>query len=356
MTAQQLERQKTNMTDDSPHNPLSTWWSDVAGQIPLVTRCITGGLIIFGLVFMLLGRGGLIIGSTPAFVFDQWELHRCLVSHWFSTGLLSTLISAWIVFSIGARIETSRGSLHFAAIACVQPILINMLFVTLFESLSLISSSPALQLMKAQGYWGAIMMLTVIDCAMFPALPRKLFVWGVPTQYYPAAQCALLLLLSSFAAEVPLGYGVGLAYNALLPRARAAVEQYIEALERSSAFRSLVNAPGFVSLASGSEISRSVGGVGGSFGAAGGDGGDGGGGGDRGGAAAAADPWRQHWEHASQRTAMTAEAAELEEGQASGEGAIDLATAADPATAAATRESRRAAVAAAAQRRAAAAQ
>ena len=335
--------------DDAPRNPLSTWWSDMVGQIPLVTRFVTGALIVFGLFFALLGRGGLIIGSTPAFVLGGWEVHRLLVSHWFSTGLLSTLLSAWIVLSTGARIESSRGSLHFATIACGLPVVINVAFVAVISLFSLLSSSPALQLMKAQGYWGAIMMLIVIDCAMFPALPRKIFVWDVPTQYFAAAQCALLLLLSAFAVEVPLGYGVGLAYNALLPRVRAVYEQHVAALERSSAFRALVDAPGFVSLASGSEISR--GGGGGSFGAAGGDSSG------RGGAAAAVDPWRQPWEHASQPAAVTAAVAELEEGRAAGEegGAGAVVAPIDPATAAAMRESRRAAVAAAAQRRAAAA-
>jgi hypothetical protein len=67
------------------------------------------------LLFKLLSQdhgAGLIVGTIPAFIF-------------FSTGLLAALISAYYVYQIGVRIESSHGTFHFALLALGLPIVIN---------------------------------------------------------------------------------------------------------------------------------------------------------------------------------------------------------------------------------------
>ena len=341
-----------------PSNPLTSWASDVRSQlavVPVCTKTLIIALLTCGLLFKLLSQdhgAGLIVGTIPAFIFSTnfLEVHRLLVSHFFSTGLLAALISAYYVYQIGVRIESSHGTFHFALLALGLPIVINTLFVVIATTAGYVFQSPALWMMKTQGYWGAIMMLVVVDCSLFPQLPRRLFIWSVTTKMYPWFIFLLLSIMSGATMDLPVGAVVGMVYTVLLPRHRAALSEMVGKLERSSAFRVVVSARGFVSMASSSAIDVTAAA---SWGSSGGGGG--------GAAAPAADPWRQPWEGGEDRAANAAApqtsiammesgaaAAAAEEGRASSSETVAV----DPAVAAAMRESRRAAVAAAAQRRA----
>lgn len=192
--------------------PVSSWWNDVTAGTAPVTRSFVLSLIPCYLAQAFLGQYGLAVQTDTYHVVLHFEVYRVFISFMFQKTVLGTILACFFLYRIGNRMEATKGSLAFATLLLSVPFCVNVLFLLLMTTLAYNPLSPSLSavVVGSQGMWAAILGLMVIDCHLYPDLPRRLFVWTLSSAWlYPWVMLLLFTIFSGVQLDLFIGIFVG---------------------------------------------------------------------------------------------------------------------------------------------------
>ena len=204
-----------NISDPSQENPILTAYENYVGNTPLVTRSVLNLLTVSYLLSWLVDLE-YALACIPQFVVHYFELHRLLTSVVVNQNLISVVFACLAFLNAGKLLEDSLGSAAMAWLCGVVTVLTNTIFVAIEFLTFYVTDDSSLLLNSSSGIWVVLFGLIAMECsqaAQYQA-KRRLFVFNVPTLFYPLALLALFSFLSarfqlSHAISTALGYGLG---------------------------------------------------------------------------------------------------------------------------------------------------
>jgi len=230
----------SNISGPSQENPILTAYENYVGNTPLVTRSVLNLLTVSYLLSWFVDLE-YALACIPQFVVHYFELHRLLTSVVVNQNLISVIFACLSFLNAGKLLEESLGSAAVAWLClCVFTVLTNTIFFLAIEFLTFyVTDDSSLLLNSSSGIWVVLFGLIAMECsqaAQYQA-KRRLFVFNVPTLFYPLALLALFSFLSarfqlSHAISTALGYGLG---NGKLDLLKVR-HSHAKALEESSLF------------------------------------------------------------------------------------------------------------------------
>ena len=156
------------------------------------------------------------LGNVPIFTLYKFEIYRIVTSLFVCSGFLSVILAYFSFLPTGKRLEYSMGSTEFGAFALTIGMMTNILYIVfavLFDILHVGDwlATPSI------GLWNILFGAIAMECTKAPQNSvRKMFVWTIPTLYYPLALFGFFSFLGGFSLahliSVGLGYGFGHGY------------------------------------------------------------------------------------------------------------------------------------------------
>lgn len=194
-------------------NPVLSAYESFVQSTPLVTRYVMTTLTISWFVSWFCDPS-YPLANIPLFTVFHFELYRVVLSPLVCTSLLS-LVFAYISFTDnGKRLEYSMGSTAFLWLILTIGGLTNVVFVLICLFFYAVTAAQAFLLMPSQGFWTILLGIIAVECSGAPSgSKRKLFVFEVPTVYYPVAVLFLFSLFGGFSLSYLISVGVGYAYG-----------------------------------------------------------------------------------------------------------------------------------------------
>lgn len=225
----------------SNRNPVLEFYEKFCRETPYVTRTFVQVSVASYLVSWIVNLH-YALSCIPQFVVIQhYEVYRVVTSPLVNDDLISLAFGVVCLNRSSRLLEESVGSTGLLwYIAAVFTVLTNLLFLVISWALSALSGDNSYLLLSSSGIWNVVFGVMAIECCRDTLRTRKLFLWEIPTVYYPLAIFAFICLLSGMHLSIPhgislaLGYGIGKA-NYLL-EALNVRSHHVKALEESNAF------------------------------------------------------------------------------------------------------------------------
>eukprot|EP00586_Coscinodiscus_wailesii_P012516 CAMPEP_0172512252 /NCGR_PEP_ID=MMETSP1066-20121228/242866_1 /TAXON_ID=671091 /ORGANISM="Coscinodiscus wailesii, Strain CCMP2513" /LENGTH=347 /DNA_ID=CAMNT_0013291973 /DNA_START=96 /DNA_END=1139 /DNA_ORIENTATION=+ len=194
-------------------NPVLSGYESFVQNTPLVTRYVMTTLTVSWFVSWFVDPV-FPLANIPLFTIYHFELYRIVLSPLICSSLLS-LIFAYISFTDnGKRLEYSMGSTGFLWLILTIGGMTNLVFVAVCLFFYYVTAAQAFLVMPSQGIWIILLGVIAVECSNAPeGTKRKLFVFEVPTLYYPIAILFLFSLFGGFSLAYLISVGVGYAYG-----------------------------------------------------------------------------------------------------------------------------------------------
>lgn len=196
-----------------PNNPILTAYEGFVRDTPLLSRYIVTTLLITWVVSFFFDLN-FALSNIPYFSLMRLEMYRILLSPLICSHLFS-LVFAYLSFvDHGKRLEFSMGSTQFGYLFFSLGIITNLSHIVLTYAMYLLSKDQSWIFIPASGVWTVLFSLIAIECVKAPSgSVKRLFMFTVPTLYYPVVLCCLFSLLGGIQMAYFLALGVGYAYG-----------------------------------------------------------------------------------------------------------------------------------------------
>ena len=196
-----------------PTNPILSAYETFVRDTPLITRYVLT-LQVFTCFLGFFTDLSWALGNTVHFTIHKMEFHRILLSPFASTGLFSLIFSYVSLVDSGRRLEFCMGSTHFAILLLLVAVVTNVSFLALAFFLWALSGNNWWLYTDSFGIWVIIFALIELDCCKAPpSAMRRLFLFTVPTVYYPLALFGLFAVIGGFHFSYLLAICVGYLYG-----------------------------------------------------------------------------------------------------------------------------------------------
>lgn len=202
-----------NISGLPAENPILNTYETFIRETPLVTRTIISTQS-FSWVLSFFVDLTFSLANIPVFTVMHYEIYRIFTSIFLCTNFFSLAFAYFSFVDTGKRLETSLGSTEFAFMFLSVGILTNILYGVVGAFLDALLGSQHFFYLPAFGVWLVLFGLTAFECIQAPqGTTRKLFLFAVPTQYYPLALLGLFSVIGGFSLAYPISIAVGYAYG-----------------------------------------------------------------------------------------------------------------------------------------------
>lgn len=217
------------------NNPVLSAYEGFVQKTPLVTRYVMSTLLITCLLSIFIDGLAFSLSNIPYFSLGKLELYRIIISPLICNNLISLAFAYFSFLDHGKRLEYSMGSAQFAYLFFLLGMGINVAHIVLTYTLQLITADSSWIFVKASGIWTVLFPLIAIECVQAPSHSiRKLFMWQVPTLYYPLILAGLFSLLGGYSVAnwlaLATGYAYGYGYLDFAKVSSARVKQWEETI------------------------------------------------------------------------------------------------------------------------------
>lgn len=194
-------------------NPILSGYESFVQSTPLVTRYVITTLSLSWLFSWFIDPS-YPLANIPLFTVFHFELYRIVLSPLICTSLLSLVFSYISFTDNGKRLEYSMGSTAFCWLLLTIGGVTNLAFIAVCLFFYGVTAAQTFLIMPSQGIWTILLGVIAVECANAPPeTKRRLFVFEVPTVYYPLAIFALFSLFGGFSIAYLLSVGTGYAYG-----------------------------------------------------------------------------------------------------------------------------------------------
>mmetsp|Transcript_14014 Transcript_14014/g.25338 ORF Transcript_14014/g.25338 Transcript_14014/m.25338 type:complete len:333 (-) Transcript_14014:2102-3100(-) len=200
-----------------PPNPVLSAYATFVKDTPLVTRYTLMTLASSWFMSFIFDPT-MAISNMPFFTVYKLELYRIVLSPLVCPSLI-TLVFAFISFTDnGKRLELSMGSTALLTLMATISTVTNLIFLVLCMICYKATGDQSFLVSASSGIWTILLALIAIECTSAPpGTKRKLFVFEIPTLYYPIAILVLFSLFSggpnlAYILSVLVGYAYGYGY------------------------------------------------------------------------------------------------------------------------------------------------
>ena len=196
-----------------PHNPILTAYENFVQSTPLVSRYVMNTLGISYITSYFIDVT-FALSNIPYFSVNRLEIYRIILSPLICSSIFTLVIAYFSFVDHGKRLEFSMGSAQFfyllSSLACV----VNSIHIVLTYLLWMLSGDQSWVLLQASGIWTILFPMIAIECVNAPPQSiRQLFMFTVPTIYYPLVLVGLFSLLGGIQMANCLAVAVGYAYG-----------------------------------------------------------------------------------------------------------------------------------------------
>jgi len=196
-------------------NPILSHYESFERETPFVTRHIIKSLTLsyfisyfFDLTWPL--------KNSPIFTLGRFELYRIILSPFVCDSLMLLVFSYFSFLRHGKPLEHMMGSTGFAMLVLTIGVLTNIIYIILCLSACLLTSNILYLAGSSVGIWIILLGLISLECSSTTAPSHQnLFMWKIPTLYYPIALLVFFVVFSGESSLVPyiISVGVGYAYG-----------------------------------------------------------------------------------------------------------------------------------------------
>jgi hypothetical protein len=154
------------------------------------------------------------VSNIPYFSLNRLELYRILLSPLICSSIF-TLALAYLSFvEHGKRLEFSMGSAHFLYLLTSLAFVVNTAHIVLTYLFWVLTGDQSWVFVPASGIWTILFPMIAIECVQAPPHSvRKLFMWTVPTLYYPLVLLGIFSVLGGVQLSSGLAVAAGYAYG-----------------------------------------------------------------------------------------------------------------------------------------------
>ncbi|KAG7364345.1 rhomboid family protein [Nitzschia inconspicua] len=194
-------------------NPILNTYETFQRETPFVTRTIITTQA-FSWVLSFFVDLTFSLANIPFFTVVYFEVYRIFTSIFLCTKFVSLAFAYFSFVETGKRLENSIGSTEFAFMFLSIGGLTNALYCALGAILDAVLGTQHFFLLPSFGVWLVLFGLTEFECIKAPqGTTRKLFVFVIPTLYYPLALLGLFSVFGGFSFSYLISIGVGYAYG-----------------------------------------------------------------------------------------------------------------------------------------------
>jgi len=193
-------------------NPVLSAYESFVETTPLVTRYVLSTLSL-SWIFSWIIDFSFAFANIPLFSIMHLELYRIVLSPLICTSLLTLVFTFMSFVENGKRLEYSMGSTAFLMFLMTIGTLTNLIFLAVCFLFYFLTNNMAWLVTPSVGIWIVVLGMIAVECANAPRdSKRRLFVFTVPTLYYPLAVLALFALFAGFSLAYFISVGVGYAF------------------------------------------------------------------------------------------------------------------------------------------------
>ena len=200
----------SNVGDAPPHNPIRAHFDKYLRETPMVTRTIMTTQAV-GFIMNIFFDLSLGLGNIPVFIVYKFEIYRIFTSLFICTNFLELVIAYFNFLPRGKRLEYSMGSTEFACFLLTVGVMTNVLYICLAFLLDGLQGGWLA--IPSFGLWNILFGVVAMECTKAQNPVTKLFLWNIPTIYYPVALFVFFSFLGNFSLahliSIALGYGFG---------------------------------------------------------------------------------------------------------------------------------------------------
>lgn len=217
-------------------NPILNTYETFYHETPFITRTIiTTQAFSWALSFFVDLTFSL--ANIPIFTVVHFEVYRIFTSVFLCTNFVSLAFAYFSFVETGRRLENSIGSTEFAFLFLSIGALTNILYCVVGAFLDALLGTQYFFFLPSFGVWLVLFGLTAFESIKAPqGTARKLFLFTVPTKYYPLALLGLFSLIGGFSLAFLISIGIGYAYGIGImewfrissTRCRACEENFLE--------------------------------------------------------------------------------------------------------------------------------
>lgn len=194
-------------------NPILNAYEAFQRDTPIVTRGLmttqAGAWVLSFFIDLTFG-----LANIPYFTIAKYEFYRIVTSLFICTSFLSLVFAYFSFVETGKRLELSMGSTEFACLLLTIGVFVNILHIAAAAFLDALIGGQYWFLLPSFGIWIILFGVVAMECTKAPqGSMRKVFVFTVPTIYYPLALLGIFSLLGGFSLAHLISIGVGYAFG-----------------------------------------------------------------------------------------------------------------------------------------------
>lgn len=194
-------------------NPILNLYDNFQRDTPMVTRAVLTTQVCSWALSCFVDLT-FAFANIPRFTFTNFEIYRIFTSLLICTSLFSLIFTYVSFVETGKRLELSMGSAEFACLFLTIGILVNILYIAAAALLDGLLGGQYWFAIPSFGIWTVLFGTVAMECTKAPqGSVRKIFVWTVPSIYYPLLLLAVFSLLGGFSLAHLISIGVGYAFG-----------------------------------------------------------------------------------------------------------------------------------------------
>eukprot|EP00529_Nitzschia_sp_RCC80_P029055 CAMPEP_0113503460 /NCGR_PEP_ID=MMETSP0014_2-20120614/34165_1 /TAXON_ID=2857 /ORGANISM="Nitzschia sp." /LENGTH=323 /DNA_ID=CAMNT_0000398447 /DNA_START=10 /DNA_END=978 /DNA_ORIENTATION=+ /assembly_acc=CAM_ASM_000159 len=202
-----LQQQSPFLPPDGT-NPFRNAYESFNKDTPFVTKFVMTAQIVSWLISWFVDLT-FALSNIPYFTIQRFEIYR-LVTNLFICNSFFNLVFTYLSFvETGRRLERSMGSTAFAVLFSSFGIVSNILYIVLSIIMDALWTLPSF------GIWIVLFGIISMECVgggSSPEQRRKLFMFEVPTKFYPLALFGIFTLLGGGGFQLGYLISIGLGY------------------------------------------------------------------------------------------------------------------------------------------------
>lgn len=196
-----------------PDNPVLTAYEGFVQSTPLVSRYTMTTLVVTYLISWFIDVS-FAVSNIPYFALNRLELYRIFLSPLICSSIFTLALAYFSFVDHGKRLEFSVGSAQFLCLIGSLGCVINVAHIVLMYFLWMVTGDKSWAFTPASGIWTILFPLICIECVKSPPQSvRRLFMWTVPTLYYPLVLLGIFSLLGGIQIANALAVAAGYAYG-----------------------------------------------------------------------------------------------------------------------------------------------